>query len=213
LFAALGRRERAADVKVFAAGQPLEILSVYHKPAPACNYAQTACQVARALGVEDGVRARDIESITVKASAAALGYPGCNATGPFERILQAKMSIQYCVAATLVRGAIEEANYRLLKDPDVLRLIGVTRLEEGPDFTRAYPGAQGTEISVKLRDGATVRRRMDDLVPATASDIRARFRTACKKVLGASGTDAIEAAIDGLEDMEDVSALGALLAK
>ena len=51
---------------------PLEILSVYHKPAPACNYAQTACQVARALAVEDGVEARQIESITVKASAAAL---------------------------------------------------------------------------------------------------------------------------------------------
>ena len=115
LFAALGRRERVSEVKAFAAGQPLEILSVYHKPAPACNYAQTACQVARLLAVEDGVQASEIEAIAVKASAAALGYPGCNATGPFERILQAKMSIQYCVAATLVRGAIEEANYRLLK--------------------------------------------------------------------------------------------------
>jgi 2-methylcitrate dehydratase PrpD len=211
LFAALGRRDRVSEVKAFAHGQPLEILSVYHKPAPACNYAQTACQVARALAVEDGVQAHDVEAITVKASAAALGYPGCNATGPFERILQAKMSIQYCVAATLVRGAIEEANYRLLKDPEVLRLIGVTALEEGPDFTRAYPGAQGTEISVRLRNGRTLRRRMDDLVPATVHDIRARFRAACGRVLGDAATGAIEAAVDRLEDMEDVSVLGALL--
>ena len=56
LFAALGRRDRVSGVNAFAAGQPLEILSVYHKPAPACNYAQTACQVARSLAVEDGVR-------------------------------------------------------------------------------------------------------------------------------------------------------------
>ena len=73
------------------------------------------------------------------------------------------MSIQYCVAATLVRGAIEEANYRLLKDPEVLRLIGVTALEEGPDFTRAYPGAQGTEISVRSarrRDAAAAHGRL-----------------------------------------------------
>jgi 2-methylcitrate dehydratase PrpD len=213
LFAALGKRGGVSDVRAFAAGQPLEILSVYHKPAPACNYAQTACQVARALAVEDGVASKDIESIAVKVSAAALAYPGCNATGPFERILQAKMSIQYCVAAALVRGAIEEANYRLLKDPEVLRLIGVTSLEEGPDFTRAYPGAQGTEISVTLRDGRTLRRRMDDLVPATASDIRARFRTAAEKVLGAAATEAIEAAVDGLEDLEDVSVLSTLLGK
>jgi 2-methylcitrate dehydratase PrpD len=213
LFAALGRRERVTEVKAFAAGQPLEILSVYHKPAPACNYAQTACQVARALAVEDGVEASGIETIAVRVSAAALGYPGCNATGPFERVLQAKMSIQYCVAATLVRGAIEEANYRLLSDPEVLRLIGVTTVEEGPDFTRAYPGAQGTEILVGLRGGRTLRRRMEDLVPATALDIRSRFRTACEKVLGDIATNAIEVAVDGLEDMEDVSVLGTLLGK
>ncbi len=213
LFAALGRRERVSEVKAFAAGQPLEILSVYHKPAPACNYAQTACQVARALAVEDGVQASEIEAIAVKVSAAALGYPGCNATGPFERILQAKMSIQYCVAATLIRGAIEEANYRLLNDPEVLRLIGVTTLEEGPDFTRAYPGVQGTEISVTLRNGRTLRRRLEDLIPATAPDIRARFRKACAKVLGDAATGAIEAAVDGLEDLEDVSVLSTLLGK
>jgi 2-methylcitrate dehydratase PrpD len=211
LFEALGKRDRVSGVNAFAAGQPLEILSVYHKPAPACNYAQTACQVARSLAVEDGVASKDIESITVKASAAALAYPGCNATGPFERVLQAKMSIQYCVAAALVRGAIEEANYRLLKDPEVLRLIGVTALEEGPDFTRAYPGAQGTEIGVRLRDGRILRRRMDDLVPATEPDIRARFRTASEKVIGAAATAAIESAVDRLEDIEDVSVLSALL--
>jgi 2-methylcitrate dehydratase PrpD len=213
LFAALGKRDRVSDAKAFASGQPLEILSVYHKPAPACNYAQTACQVARALAVEDGVASNEIESITVKASAAALAYPGCDATGPFERVLQAKMSIQYCVAATLVRGAIEEANYRLLTDPEVLRLIRVTSLEEAPDFTRAYPGAQGTEISVTLRGGRTLHRRMDDLVPATASDIRGRFRTAAEKALGAAAAEAIEAAVDALENLEDVSVLSALLGK
>jgi 2-methylcitrate dehydratase PrpD len=212
LFAALGRRDRATAVKAFA-GQPLEILSVYHKPAPACNYAQTACQVARALAVQDWVPAREIEAITVRVSAAALGYPGCNATGPFERVLQAKMSIQYCVAATLVRGAIEEANYRLLQDPEVQRLIGVITLEEGPEFTRAYPGAQGTEIGVTLRNGRKLRRRMEDLVPATPAEIRARFRAACTNVLGEAATEAIETAVNGLENLEDVSALSTLLGK
>jgi 2-methylcitrate dehydratase PrpD len=213
LFAALGRRQQVSAVQAFAAGEPLQILSVYHKPAPACNYAQTACQVARALAVEDGVRPAEIEGIAISVSAAALGYPGCNAAGPFERILQAKMSIQYCVAATLVRGAIEEANYRLLKDPEVLRLIGVTSLAEDPEFTRAYPGAQGTEVSLTLRGGRTLRRRMDDLVPATASEIRARFRTACACVLGDPAARAIEAAVDGLEDLDDVSLLGRILAQ
>jgi 2-methylcitrate dehydratase PrpD len=198
LFAALGRRDRAAEVRMFA-DEP-EILSVYHKPAPACNYAQTACQVARELAVEDHVQSRDIAAINVRASAAALNYPGCNATGPFERILQAKMSIQYCVAATLVRGAIEEANYRLLADPEVKRLIHLTSLEEGPEFTAAYPRLQGTEIVLTFENGNVVRRRLEDVVPATPAEIRARFHS-----------PAIESIVDSLEQQEDVRGLVELL--
>ncbi len=121
LFAGLNKTDCISRVAPFSGG-PLEILSVYYKPAPACNYAQTACQAALALATQDGFRSGDIESIVVKASAAAVGYPGCDYAGPFERILQAKMSIQYCVAATLARGVIEESNYHVLDDPEVNRL-------------------------------------------------------------------------------------------
>jgi 2-methylcitrate dehydratase PrpD len=203
LFAALDRRDRASQVRLFGSGE-LEILSVYHKPAPACNYAQTACQVARALSAQDGVKPEAIEAITVRVSTAALNYPGCNATGPFERVLQAKMSIQYCTAATLVTGAIEEANYRLLKDPAVLRLIGLISLEEGSEFTQAYPQKQGTQIIVRLRSGETVTRRMEDLVPADPAAIRARFRAACENA------DAMESAVDSLESQDDASILSTL---
>ena len=211
LFAGLGRQERAADVRAFAHDQPLEILSVYHKPAPACNYAQTACQVARALVVEDGVSASEIEAVAVLVSAAALNYPGCNATGPFERVLQAKMSIRYCVAATLIRGTIDESNYRMLKDPQISRLIGVTTLEEDARFTQVYPAMQGTEVIVRLVGGRTVRRRMEDLVPANETEIRARFRAACSSVLGADRAGKIEEAADRIEHMDDVGDLSALL--
>jgi 2-methylcitrate dehydratase PrpD len=200
LFAALGRADRPSQVKPFEG--PLEILSVYHKPAPACNYAQTACQAALGLGV----RGEHVVSIKIKASAAALNYPGCNATGPFERVLQAKMSIPYCVAAVLLRGEIAEANYRLLDHPELRRLVGITTLEEDAAFTQAYPRVQGTEVTVTLRDDRTVSRRLDDLVPATASDVRTRFRSSC----AAAGE--IEACVNALETQTDMRALTALLA-
>ncbi len=196
LFAALRRTDRIAAVTPFAGD--LEIFSVYHKPAPACNYAQTACQAALAIGADS----REISAVKVMCSAAALNYPGCNAPGPFERVLQAKMSIHFCVAATLARQAIEESNYRLLDDPEIARLIGVTKLEEDPDFTQAYPGAQGSEVIVTLRNGKVLRKRMRDLVPATPDQIRARFRTAA----GAAGQP-IEAMVDALDRLDDVGAL------
>ena len=210
LFAALGRSERISKVNPFSGGA-LEIMSVYHKPAPACNYAQTSCQAALALATEDGVSSRDILRIRIKCSAAAVAYPGCNFAGPFDRILQAKMSILYCVAATLAQGKIDESNYHQLSDSEVNRLLAVTTLEEDANFTADYPGAQGAEVIVTLGNGQTRRRRMRDLVPASAGEIRARFRSASEKALGAKATSEIEATIDSLETQKDMGMLGALL--
>lgn len=203
LFAGLNRAERVARVAPFS-GDALEIFSVYHKPAPACNYAQTACQAA--LEVARKVTSADVASIRVKASAAAVGYPGCNFSGPFERVLQAKMSIQYCVAATLVRRCIEEANYRVLSDSEIVRLAGITELEADAGFTAAYPGAQGAEVVVRMRNGQSVVCRRDDVTPASPGEIRERFRTAA-----ATAASVIEDAVNRLEEQDDMGALAALL--
>lgn len=200
LFAALRRRDRVEIVAPFTGD--LEIFSVYHKPAPACNYAQTACQAALAITLENDVDSREIAAVQVKCTAAAIQYPGCNAPGPFQRILQAKMSIYFCAAATLARRSIEERNYRLLDDPEIARLIGVTRLEEDADFTRAYPGAQGSEVIVTLRNGNVLRKKMSDLVPATPDQIHARFRSAA-----GDAAKTIEQAVDNLDQLEDVGSI------
>ncbi len=197
LFAALRRGDRVSHVAPFQ-GEILEIFSVYHKPAPACNYAQTACQAALAIGANSA----EITNIKVKCTAAAINYPGCNASGPFERVLQAKMSIRFCVAATLACGSIEESNYRRLNDPEIARLIGLTKLEEDQELTRAYPGVQGSEVIVTLRDGKVLRKRMSDLVPATPDQIRARFRSAA-----GHAAKTIEQKVDNLDQMEDAGSI------
>jgi 2-methylcitrate dehydratase PrpD len=204
LFAGLNKTDRIAKVAPFSSDS-LEIMSVYYKPAPACNYAQTATQAALALATQDGFCSRDVESIIVKASEAAVKYPGCNFVGPFDRILQSKMSIQYCVAATLARGVIEESNYHSLDDPEINRLASITKLEIDPAFTAAYPSAQGTEVIVKLH-ARTVSSHFDDVVPATPDQIRARFRAAC------ANAGAIETMIEELETQKDMSILAGGLA-
>jgi 2-methylcitrate dehydratase PrpD len=203
LFAGLNRASRISEVKPFHDGA-WEILSVYYKLAPACNYAQTACQAAVSLAVP----ASEIESVTVKCPAAAVAYPGCNFAGPFHRTLQAKMSIQYCVAATLASGKIAEANYRMLDDREISRLAGSMTLETADEFTAAYPAKQGAEVSLRLRSGETRTSRMDDVVPATPDEIRRRFRSAA-----GSRAAAVEEFIDRLEQQPDAGALGTLLEK
>jgi 2-methylcitrate dehydratase PrpD len=204
LFAALQRNDRIAAVTPFQDGK-WEILSVYYKPAPACNYAQTACQAALVLAAQDGIRSSDIETIRVRCSAAAAAYPGCDYAGPYGRILQAKMSIQYCVAATLAQGKIAESNYHLPADAEVMRLVNAMTLEAGDEFTASYPAKQGAEVTVRLRNGETYSERLIDVVPATPGEIRARFRAVCKDA------KTIENFIDDLENQHDAGVLGQLL--
>lgn len=204
LFAALNRGDRVATVNPLETGE-WEILNVYYKPAPACNYAQTACQAALVLARQDGIRSADIESILVRCSAAAVGYPGCNYAGPFERILQAKMSIHYCVAATLAQAKIAESNYHLLDDAEVLRFVSATTLEPCDEFTAAYPDRQGAAVIVTLRNGETHAERLPDVVPATPGEIRERFRAVCPQA------QAVEHFIDDLEHQTDAGALLTLL--
>jgi 2-methylcitrate dehydratase PrpD len=200
LFRALKSQDRAGMVKPFDAGY--EILAVFHKAAPACNYAQTAAQAALALSGDlrqRGVDTSGIESIRVRSTSAAIAYPGCNHAGPFLKTLQAKMSIHYCVAATLWRGEIAEANYRMLDHPEINRLAGLTMLELDAALTAAYPAQQGSEVILTLRDGSMLSRRLPDLIPANPSEIRARFLRAADPVFGNRQTRMLEAAIDGLE--------------
>ena len=204
LFASFGKSDRIAAVAPFSR-PALEISEVYYKPAPACNYAQTACQAAVAIAGRISNLA-EVSAITVKASAAALRYPGCDYAGPFDRVLQAKMSIQYCVAATLVCGTIEEANYHLLAHPEIVRLAGITKLETDSRFTAAYPGTQGAEVVVQLSDGQALREHRNDVVPATPAEVRARFRAAA-----GSAASMIEDRVEALELQDDLAELCSLM--
>jgi 2-methylcitrate dehydratase PrpD len=210
LFAAFGRTQAPHAIELFAGGRE-EILSVYNKPMPACNFAQTACQAA--IRIAEEIDSPDaIASIVVHLPEAAIRYPGCDFAGPFTRVLQAKMSIQYGVAAALVRKTVDQDSYRRLDDPSVLRLAGMIRLASDQEFTVAFPAAQGAEVEVGLAVGARISRRMSDVIAATESEIRNRFRTAAGSILGHERADAIELAVDRLERADDAGSIAALCA-
>ncbi|MEO8040006.1 MAG: MmgE/PrpD family protein [Betaproteobacteria bacterium] len=209
LFAALGKPASGAHVALFRA--PPEILHVYHKPIPACNFAQTPSQAALAIAREESVPTPSIQAITVRVPRAGALYPGCDFGGPFDHVLQAKMSIQYNVAAALMLGSVTERNFALLADPELQRLVALTKLEIDDAMTRAYPARQGGEIEVRSSGGANYRMRLNDVVNASAADVRKRFRVATEETFGAAHAREIESAIQGLEGSDDAGRLAALL--
>ncbi|MCA1512412.1 MmgE/PrpD family protein [Bradyrhizobium sp. NBAIM01] len=208
LFAAYRRQAAPDSIALFPSGE-CEIMAVYNKPVPACNFAQTAAQAALRVSHELA-GTEEIDSVVVRAPDAAVRYPGCASTGPYRNALQAKMSIPFSVAATLVRGEIEEGNYAELDDVDIIRLVAITKLEPDVGFTTAFPDKQGADVTVHLQSGRTIRHALPDVIAATPSDIRTRFRTAAQGVLGEDRTCQLEQLIESCERLGNAGDIAAL---
>jgi 2-methylcitrate dehydratase PrpD len=209
LTAHLGARP-IPDITLFS-GAP-ELLAVYNKPVPACNFAQTPCQAAVTLVRSHGLEPADIRAIRVRASYAAVNYPGCDYEGPFRTRLQAKMSIQFSVSAALRHGGVTEGNYERLDDPEVMRLIGSMQVKADPGFTAAFPARQGSRVEIDTIGGETFAQMLADVVPATEAEIRARFTASATDALDATRAAAIERFIDRLEDASSAGDLPRLAA-
>lgn len=210
LFQAYARAPIPGPIALFPQGEA-EILTVFNKPAPACNFAQSPCQAALKAWriVPPG---RRIVAVRVETTRAALAYPGCSAMGPFDYALQAKMSIAFGVAAVLARGAIEEDNYRQLDDAEIARLIAQTELAPDDAYTTAFPARQGARVILRLDDGSAVQAELDDVVAADEAFIRARWRRAAQAVLGDEQAERIETMVDGYEREPDAGLLARLCA-
>ena len=188
-----------------------EILAVFFKPVPACNFAQSPAQAALNVAKRKKLRAADIERVTVHVTRAAALYPGCNVSGPFEHILQAKMSIHYNVAAALVHGDTAERNYVPQQNPDVQQVATLVRLEIDGEFTKAFPAKQGAGISVHTRAGDVLEERVDDVVPTNADGVRERFVAAAAERLGQKRAKELDRIIATLETVADSGEIGRLV--
>jgi 2-methylcitrate dehydratase PrpD len=180
-----------------------EILAVFFKPVPACNFAQSPAQAALAIARRKKVRPNEVERVTVRVTRAAALYPGCDVSGPFEHVLQAKMSIHYNVAAALRHGNFDEQNYVPQRNHDVLTIATRTRLEVDDELTKAFPALQGAEVILQTRAGEEIRERVANVVPPDESAVRARFAQATAAVLGEPAAERLRALVDDLEDVAD----------
>jgi 2-methylcitrate dehydratase PrpD len=204
------RRPRPPAVPELFADRP-EILAVFFKPVPACNFAQTPAQAALALAQRYRITASDIDRATARVTKAAALYPGCDASGPFEHILQAKMSIQYNVAAALAHADFAERNYVPQQNPEVQALAKRVAVEIDPGFTNAFPARQGAAVVVHTRAGKTFEQSMDNVEPTDADGVHERFFAAASRGLGAERARELDRLIGTFEQCADARELGRLV--
>lgn len=183
----------------------LEIMAVYHKPAPVCNFAQTPGQAALALAASTDFAPGEVRAILVKSFPQAIDYPGCAHSGPFTSTLQAKMSIPFAVASALTTRQLTEDNYREPGSAPANALTGMVRLEADPAFAGAFPQTQGAEVCVELRDGRRLSKRLDALTPLDAAGVRRRCQDVLSATLGEPARAQIDAAIEAVQEAPDMA--------
>ena len=182
LFAAFDKPHVAAD----DAPTQHEIQYVFFKEVPACNFAQTPAQTALALAEAESLEPETIDSIVVFVNHAAAHYPGCDSNGPYRQILQAKMSIQYNVAAALLSRNFDEANYQPLDRPDICDLAASIEIRQDHALSVLYPRHQAARVRIDLSDGRRLTHELADVRGADDTLVTQRFNAAAEEALGAA---------------------------
>ena len=132
----------------------------------------------------------------------------------------AQMNIGYATAAALLDGNVlpEQFTPARLDSDDIWSLIAATtvHLDESPahaDITQKFR----TDVAVTTRDGAVHHARVDQphgapTDPVTNAELVAKFHYLADRVTSRGRADAIERAVVGLDDLDDVDYLIDLLA-
>src|SRR5262249_15467570 len=129
--------------------------------------------------------------------------------------LQGKFSMQYCVAVALLDrtvGLAQFADARVAR-PDVQALMPKIRMIVHPgQTTRESLANKFTEVTLRLADGRTLRRRVDQAKgqprnPLTDAALDVKFRDAAGCALAPA---AVERLLDMLKTIETVSDVAAL---
>jgi 2-methylcitrate dehydratase PrpD len=132
----------------------------------------------------------------------------------------AQMNIGYATAAALLDGNVlpEQFTPARLDSDDIWSLIAATtvHLDESlahADITQKFR----TDVAVTTRDGAVHHARVDQphgapTDPVTNAELVAKFHSLADRVTNRGRADAIERAVVGLDDLDDVDYLIDLLA-
>ena len=187
-------------------GERWEILRVGLKPYASGLVTHPAIDAIRQLARRHAVQAQDVERISVRAHPLALELTGKRRPRSGR---EAKFSLSFCVAVTLVDGA---ARQRQFSDESVAR-PAVSALEERVSI-EAHPVLHQAEaiVTATLRDGSSLSEHVTAATgtpanPMSDAELHVKFLDLVAPVLGPAAAQRSIALVASLENLPHVAEL------
>jgi 2-methylcitrate dehydratase PrpD len=140
-----------------------------------------------------------VQTVNIFTTTAAKQYSGCDSQGPFQRVQQTKMSLQYAVAAVLIFGCVDESIYHHFSHDRLRSLIRKCHVIVDPIFNQQLAeGRQPCRIELHTIDGGYYEESLSDVPWLDATAVETRFRKEASSVLSDEFVDAIVSACQHL---------------
>ena len=200
-------------------GSRWETPRIAYKPFPVCHFMHGSLGATAEAAGGRTFSPDEIEDVLVSVPEAGVSLvlePADQKRTPRSEY-EGKFSLQYSVASMLVRGhvAVSDFTDEAIADPPVLAVAAKVRYEtrEYPTYPQAFPGG----VVVRLSDGTSFEadyayQKGGPENPLSAAEVREKFRGNAALALPDRAVEALEDAVLGLEDHDDISVALAPLA-
>ncbi len=172
-------------------GERYELMATAVKPYPSCRYGHAGIDAALALRAEHGLKAAEIEQVTLglpRAGLLLVGEPAEQKSNP-QNVVDGQFSGPFVIATALATGAMGWDSYRLLQDPDIRRLLPRIACVFDAGVEAEFPRAMAGRLTLQAR-GQTLSRfvhyaKGEPENFLTEAELRAKFAGLTGSVLGA----------------------------
>lgn len=186
------------------------ISNIQYKLVPACALIQSAGLL--------GVKMKDfnfdeIENITIETHMLGKHYPGCDFKGPFKSIIQARMSNQYLLAASMKYNSFSNIIYKDFNNNNIYKMSKKIDIKVNNEFDKVFPERQPMKVIVTFTNGDKKTLQINDSQYVSQDRLDENFLNVLTHDKNKNVALEIVSTIDKLEDLENLDELFDLIAQ
>ncbi|HEY6254496.1 MAG TPA: MmgE/PrpD family protein [Xanthobacteraceae bacterium] len=211
---AFGEAGRVRNIALPPAA-PFRITDCYIKPYPCCRHIQPAVEALIGLLADESIATAEVKQVAVETYRIAAAH----AQTGWDDFASSQLSFPYLMALALQFRAIRLEHFSAQNrgDPALAALAAKLKVTAPPEIDALYPRLRPARVTVTTARG-TFSRQADEalgsrLVPLSDQGLQAKFHDLVAPALGAAPAAELARRLWAIEEIDDVGALVAAMAK